>query len=90
MRKKESDRIHAIVSNMRSLGIETEEFEDGFRIPGRQVFEGGEIDSFGDHRIAMAFSIAGLISRNGITINNPDCVNISFPGFYGVLDSLRG
>jgi 3-phosphoshikimate 1-carboxyvinyltransferase len=90
LRKKESDRIHAIVSNMRSLGIEIEEFEDGFHIPGRQVFEGGEIDSFGDHRIAMAFSIAGLISRNGITINNPDCVNISFPGFYGVLDSLRG
>ena len=90
LRKKESDRIHAIVSNMRALGIAIEEFEDGFRIPGSQVFEGGEIESFGDHRIAMAFSIAGLVSRQGIKINDPDCVNISFPGFYGVLESLRG
>ena len=89
LRKKESDRINAVVCNMRALGITIEEFEDGFRIPGGQVFDGGEIDSFGDHRIAMAFSIAGLISRQGIKINNPDCVNISFPGFYGVLDSLR-
>ncbi len=89
LRKKESDRIHAVVSNMRALGITIEEYEDGFRIPGGQVFEGGEIDSFGDHRIAMAFSIAGLVSRRGIKINNPDCVNISFPGFYKVLNSLR-
>jgi 3-phosphoshikimate 1-carboxyvinyltransferase len=89
LRKKESDRIHAIVCNMRALGIDIEEFEDGFRIPGSQVFEGGEIESFGDHRIAMAFSIAGLVSGNGIKIRNPDCVNISFPGFYEVLDSLR-
>lgn len=90
LRKKESDRIHAIVCNMRALGIVIEEFEDGFRIPGGQTFNSGEIESFGDHRIAMAFSIAGLVSRQGIKINNPDCVNISFPGFYEVLDSLRG
>ncbi|MFH1964362.1 MAG: 3-phosphoshikimate 1-carboxyvinyltransferase, partial [Acidobacteriota bacterium] len=90
LRNKESDRIYAVVRNMRALGITIEEFEDGFHIPGRQVFEGGEIESFGDHRIAMAFSIAGLISGNGIRIKEPDCVNISFPGFYEVLDSLRG
>jgi 3-phosphoshikimate 1-carboxyvinyltransferase len=89
LRKKESDRIHAISCNMKALGIDIEEFEDGFRIPGSQVFEGGEIESFGDHRIAMAFSIAGLVSRHGIKINNPECVNISFPGFYESLDSLR-
>ena len=89
LRKKESDRIEAIVSNMRRLGIEIEEFEDGFAIPGNQEYPGGTIDSCGDHRIAMAFSIAGLVSREGITIENPDCVNVSFPGFYETLDSLR-
>ncbi len=89
LRKKESDRIDAIVGNMRRLGMKIDEFEDGFEIPGNQEFIGGTIDSYGDHRIAMAFSIAGLISRDGIEIENPDCVNISFPGFYDVLDSLR-
>lgn len=89
LRKKESDRIHAIVSNMKTLGIGIEEYEDGFHIPGGQEITGGKAESFGDHRIAMAFSIAGLVSRNGIEISDPDSVQISFPDFYEVLDSLR-
>jgi 3-phosphoshikimate 1-carboxyvinyltransferase len=85
LRKKESDRIHSIVMNLRNLGIVIEEFHDGFRIlPGQKV-SGGNISTFGDHRIAMSFTVAGLISENGVTLDNPDCANVSFPGFYKTL-----
>jgi 3-phosphoshikimate 1-carboxyvinyltransferase len=88
LRKKESDRIQSIVINLRSLGVDVEEFSDGFHIPPAQSIRGGKVKSFGDHRIAMAFSIAGLISEQGIEIDDPDCVDISFPGFFDTLSSL--
>ena len=88
LRVKESDRIHALVMNLDSIGIEVEEFEDGLRVPGGQTIEGGQVSSFGDHRIAMAFAVAGLVSRRGVEIDDPDCVGISFPGFFPMLASL--
>lgn len=88
LRKKESDRINSIVTNLRTLGVEVEEFQDGFRIPGEQQIRGGCVQTFGDHRIAMAFSIAGLISEQGVEIDDPGCADISFPGFFSALSSM--
>jgi len=88
LRKKESDRIHSTVLNLRNTGIQVEEFPDGFAIPPGQHIGGGKIQSLGDHRIAMAFSIAGLISTQPIEIDNPDCVAVSFPEFFEVLQSI--
>jgi len=88
LRKKESDRIHSIVSNLRNLGIKLEEYPDGFSIAPEQSIRGGKVKTFGDHRIAMAFSIAGLISETGVEIDNPGCADISFPGFFDALSSM--
>ena len=88
LRLKETDRIHAVVTNLRSIGVEVEEFDDGLRVHGGQVIEGGRVSSFGDHRVAMAFAVAGLVSRIGIEIKDSGCVDISFPGFFELLKSL--
>jgi 3-phosphoshikimate 1-carboxyvinyltransferase len=82
LRVKESDRIAAVADNLRRMGAEVEEFPDGLRIPGRQRLSGAEIASYSDHRIAMAFSIAGLIADGTTTIGDSDCVQISFPSFF--------
>jgi len=87
LRVKESDRIDSIVKNLRSVGAKVDEFEDGFLVH-HSNFIGGEIDSFGDHRIAMAFAIAGLLSKEGVSILNAECTDISFPGFFETLTSL--
>ena len=89
LRVKESDRIHAVATNLRALGAEVEEFPDGLFVPGRQTLRGGVVDSFGDHRIAMAFAVAGLIAEGPVTIKNPDCVGISFPSFFDTLAEIR-
>jgi len=88
LRKKESDRIKAVVKNLRNLGVRVEERPDGFEIEGPQKIKGGKIESFGDHRIAMAFSVAGLVSEEGVIIEDPDCVSISFPGFFELLERV--
>lgn len=82
LRFKESDRIAAVAENLRRMGAEVEEFPDGLRIPGRQPLKGSEISSYGDHRIAMAFAIAGLIADGTTTIVDSGCVQISFPTFF--------
>jgi 3-phosphoshikimate 1-carboxyvinyltransferase len=89
LRVKESDRIHAVATNLRALGAEVEEFPDGLFVPGRQTLRGGVVDSFGDHRIAMAFAVAGLVAQGPVTILNPDCVGISFPSFFEILAQIR-
>jgi 3-phosphoshikimate 1-carboxyvinyltransferase len=89
LRVKESDRIHAVAVNLRAIGADVEEYPDGLFIPGRQKLRGGEVDSFGDHRIAMAFAIAGLIAERPVTIKNPACAAISFPSFFELLDRVR-
>lgn len=82
LRIKESDRLHALALGLHILGARVEEKEDGLIIEGPVNFQGGTVNSFGDHRIAMSFAIAGLLSREGIVIENVDCVDISYPNFF--------
>jgi 3-phosphoshikimate 1-carboxyvinyltransferase len=89
LRVKESDRIHAVAVNLRNIGAEVEEYPDGLFVPGSQKLRGGEVDSFGDHRIAMAFAIAGLIAERPVTIKNPACAAISFPSFFDLLERVK-
>jgi len=82
LRVKETDRIKAMVTEMRRLGIEVEEREDGMVIPGSQTIKGGcRCQSYGDHRIAMSLAIAGLIAEEEVIIQNTECINTSFPSF---------
>ena len=85
LRAKESDRIHAVAVNLRALGAEVEEYPDGLFVPGRQTLRGGEVDSFGDHRIAMAFAVAALFAEGPVTIKDPGCAAVSFPSFFSLL-----
>jgi len=85
LRAKESDRIRAVAANLRLLGAAVEEYPDGLFVPGPQPLRGGVVDSFGDHRIAMAFAVAGLFAEGPVTIKDPACVSISFPGFFELL-----
>ncbi|WP_028951018.1 3-phosphoshikimate 1-carboxyvinyltransferase [Sulfurihydrogenibium subterraneum] len=88
LRVKESDRIKAIVENFKRLNLEIEELEDGMIIKGKQKVKGGVVDSYKDHRIAMGFAILGLISEDGITIKDADCVYISYPEFFKHLEKV--
>lgn len=81
LRVKETDRITTVVNNLRAMGGVVEEFEDGMEIEGGHLLHAAEIDSFGDHRIAMAFAIAGLFAKGETVIRNTECVNTSYPGF---------
>jgi 3-phosphoshikimate 1-carboxyvinyltransferase len=87
LRVKESDRLAAVAENLRRMGAEVEEFPDGLRVSGRQTLRGAEIDPHDDHRIAMAFAVAGLVAQGHTLIKNSGCVDISFPDFF---DTLAG
>ncbi len=85
LRVKESDRINAVVENLLLVGAHAEELPDGLRVwPGRRQFS-GTVDPRGDHRIAMAFGVLGAVSGNRITVKNPECVAVSYPGFWNDL-----
>jgi 3-phosphoshikimate 1-carboxyvinyltransferase len=88
LRLKESDRIAATVKNLREMGAEVEEFDDGLVVDGPTRLRGAVIDSGGDHRIAMAFAIAALMASGESKIEGADCVRISFPEFFQLLESL--
>ena len=88
LRLKESDRLAVTALNLRAMGAEVEEFEDGLSVSGPTHLRGAKIDSHGDHRIAMAFSIAALIADGETEIEGSDCVAISFPEFFNLLQSL--
>ena len=88
LRVKESDRIASVASNLRLMGAEVEEFDDGLRIPGGQKLHGAELDSFGDHRIAMAFAVAALRAEGETEIGGADAAVISYPEFFNTLESL--
>ncbi|MCD6550735.1 3-phosphoshikimate 1-carboxyvinyltransferase [Thermotoga sp.] len=88
LRKKESDRIKVLVENFRRIGVEVEEFRDGFKVSGKQRIKGGVVDPEGDHRMAMLFSIAGLVSEEGIDVKNHECVAVSLPNFYELLERV--
>jgi 3-phosphoshikimate 1-carboxyvinyltransferase len=89
LRAKETDRIETVTAALRAIGVHIRARADGFTIrgvPSRP--RGGTVDAAGDHRIAMLGAIAGIVSREGVTVRDPDCAAISFPGFYEVLSSL--
>jgi 3-phosphoshikimate 1-carboxyvinyltransferase len=88
LRVKESDRITAVAKRLRAMGAEVQEFDDGLAIPGSQQLHGAEIDSDGDHRIAMAFSIAALRARGESLITGAEAARISYPGFFDALSAL--
>lgn len=90
LRVKESDRIEAVARNLRAMGGVIETFADGFAVKGPQKLRGARIDTFEDHRIAMAFSIAGLQAEGSTEIVGADCVGISYPAFFSTLEELRG
>lgn len=85
LRVKECDRINAICINLKRMGADIIEFDDGFDITGPTPLKSATIETFDDHRIAMAFTIAGLVANVPVELDNPDCVNISFPEFYSSL-----
>jgi 3-phosphoshikimate 1-carboxyvinyltransferase len=86
LRVKESDRIALVAKNLRAMGAEAAEFEDGLDVPGGQKLHGAVIDSGGDHRIAMAFSVAALGAEGETLIQGAEAVAISFPEFFNLLD----
>ena len=88
LRVKESDRIASIAINLRAMGAQVEEREDGLKIPGGQILHGAELESFDDHRIAMAFSIAALRAQGETLIRGSECAAISYPEFFSVLEGL--
>jgi 3-phosphoshikimate 1-carboxyvinyltransferase len=88
LRVKETDRIATVESNLRRMGVEIETFPDGFRIPGKQKFHAAEIDSAGDHRIAMAFAVAALAADGPCTITDAGAAGVSFPEFFSKLREI--
>ncbi|AMW05016.1 3-phosphoshikimate 1-carboxyvinyltransferase [Gemmatimonas phototrophica] len=90
LRVKESDRIRAVVENLRGLGVEVEEFPDGMRIVGSRSALRGHVVTHGDHRLAMAFGVLGALPGNHITIDDPGCVAVSYPAFWRDLSVAVG
>jgi 3-phosphoshikimate 1-carboxyvinyltransferase len=88
LRYKESDRIKAMTEGLRRLGVEIEEREDGMIISGGKPLEANSVKTYGDHRVAMALTIAGLSTRAGIEMDDARCVDISFPIFFELLNRL--
>jgi len=87
LRVKESDRISAMVANLRALGVDVEEYDDGFAFGAGKRLQGGLVRSRGDHRIAMAFGVMDLTIKR-LEIDDPNCVDISFPGFWKELEQF--
>ncbi len=88
LRIKETDRIATIVDNLQRMGIAAEALHDGLVIPGKQKFRAAAFDSFGDHRIAMAFAVAALAADGPSTIDNAEAASVSFPEFYDTLKQV--
>lgn len=88
LRVKESDRIKAMTTELRKLGVEIEEYPDGVSIKGGNRLRGAVVETYHDHRIAMSLAIAALIADGETVINNPECVDISFPGFFSMLNQI--
>ena len=89
LRVKETDRIAAVAANLRAMGVTVEEFPDGMSITGTKRLKGANLPSFGDHRIAMAFAIAGLFASGTTVIEDTACVETSYPGFAETLLKIQ-
>jgi 3-phosphoshikimate 1-carboxyvinyltransferase len=85
LRVKESDRIAAVVDNLRAIGVEATELEDGMRVVGSRNPLRGSVKTHGDHRLAMSFGVLGAIPGNDIDIDDPACVAVSYPNFWSDL-----
>jgi 3-phosphoshikimate 1-carboxyvinyltransferase len=90
LRVKETDRIAAMCDVLGRLGAQIEPCDDGMVVTGTGHLDGGSIDSFGDHRIAMSMAVAALVADSEITINDIACTETSFPGFWDLLEGMRG
>jgi 3-phosphoshikimate 1-carboxyvinyltransferase len=90
LRIKETDRIATVADNLKRMGIEVGVTPDGMRVPGKQKFRAASFDSFGDHRIAMAFAVAALAADGGSTIDNAEAASVSFPEFWNILQQTAG
>ncbi len=88
LRVKETDRIATVADNLQRMGVDVEVFDDGMKIPGRNHFQGAQLDSFGDHRIAMAFTVAALAADGDSALKNAEAASGSFPEFYELLDRV--
>lgn len=88
LRVKETDRLRAVALNLRRLGAHVEELPDGFILEGPQRLRGAQLESFGDHRIAMAFAVAGLVAEGETTIEGAEWAGISYPGFFAALERV--
>ncbi|RPI34481.1 MAG: 3-phosphoshikimate 1-carboxyvinyltransferase, partial [Nitrospiraceae bacterium] len=88
LRVKESDRIKTITAELRKMGVEIEEYPDGLSIRGTEKLLGAEVESHGDHRIAMSMAVAGLVAEGRTLINGASAVDISFPGFFDIIRRL--
>lgn len=88
LRFKESDRIAAMTEGLRNLGAKIDEQDDGMTIYGGRQLKGGAVRSFADHRVAMSFAVAGLVSDGGVDIDDPDCASISYPTFFDLLEQI--
>jgi 3-phosphoshikimate 1-carboxyvinyltransferase len=90
LRVKETDRIATVVENLRRMGVNAEAKPDGLIIPGKQKLRAAELDSFGDHRIAMAFAVAALAADGPCTIRDSEAASVSYPEFYDTLREIAG
>jgi 3-phosphoshikimate 1-carboxyvinyltransferase len=89
LRVKESDRISVMVQELTKMGAQIDEFSDGVRIVGKGRLQGAVCDSHGDHRVALALSVAGLVAKGETVVKHTECIETSFPGFYPLLESLK-
>ncbi|MBI4874223.1 MAG: 3-phosphoshikimate 1-carboxyvinyltransferase [Acidobacteria bacterium] len=90
LRIKETDRIATVAGNLERMGVAVEVFPDGLRVPGGQRFRAAEVDSFGDHRIAMAFAVAALLAGGESVIRGAEAASVSYPEFFAALRSIAG
>ncbi len=88
LRVKETDRLAATVKNLRAMGADVEEYDDGLAVSGPTRLRGAVVDSFGDHRIAMGFAVAALVAEGETEIIGEECVDISFPEFFQLLEMV--
>jgi len=90
LRVKETDRIATVVTELRALGARIEPLSDGFTVKGPTPLHGALVDSHGDHRLAMALAVAGLVAKGEVVIENAECIADSFPGFVELMRDLGG
>lgn len=90
LRVKETDRIATVADNLRRMGVAVEEFEDGLHVPGKQTLRASRLNSYGDHRIAMAFAVGALAADGPCEIEGAEAASVSFPEFYDLLGRITG